>query len=145
MTLYPKDIDNNTSLPPSYTQDNTSSYKFVAEIGPSDTVKLTLPRSGSGLVLFGETSCLIKINCMIFNLDDLSSTSQYSQYIININTYCDEFGAVTYTVTSIELSNNPSGKYTVTFNTAFCELIINITNTSTTNAKAVAIIDYVSL
>lgn len=146
MTLYPNAIDNNTSLPPYYAADNTYSYKFIANtIPPSDFTKMLKADTSQGLTLDLNKSYLVRINCMIFLTTDKSTTANYSQFIVDLNVYCDGSGNVTASG-NYSYSNNPTGYFNLNVTTGTQEILLLANNANLTDeAAAVAMVEYVSI
>ena len=51
MTLYPDNIDDNTSLPPSYAAENIFAFKFAANIAANSYANLLNATTGLPMIL----------------------------------------------------------------------------------------------
>lgn len=143
MSNYPNSYDNNTTIPPAYSDDIVYSVKFTCEVIPKSFGILKNPSTGSSFILTPNKSTSLRVSCAIVQDDDPSVCGQLVNYA---GVYCDLVGNILVNFNESQFAYNPGSRYGLTMEPSTSSTLdIKVINDSFKKIKVAAIIEWILL
>jgi hypothetical protein len=143
MSNYPNGFDNNTTIPPAYSDDVVFSVKYSCQVDAKSFSVLRDPATGGPLILTPNKNTSLRISCAIVQEDDSMIMGQIVNYA---GVYCTLVGEVYINFNRNQFEYNPGGLYSISLETSMnSALKIIVNNNSLRRVKASAVIEFITL